>query len=360
MFGKRMLALLLALSLLILCAPAALAAQDITFTEDKTISPQFTMYGDFTVKSGAHVVIRKSAGFEISGSIIVETGASLTGEGPANGDYTFTMRGKDADIVGIPLYYRLEAEDGSITVREIKGGYRAVTALDGWDWSGGWCPRFEWETSVQGWCLTGTMRGNPFNEYFYHKERDMNAAKMTAGALNRLGLFKGVGSKDGQINFDLERPANRLEALVMLIRLLGKEDEALNGQWEHPFTDASWATQYVGYAYANGLTNGVSDTKFGTGEASAQMYLTFLLRALGYTDADTGSTVWDEAVSMADRLGILTAENDDYKICLDDFWRADMVLTSHRALSRTMRSGRPLYEKLIEDGVFTEEQYRNQ
>ena len=51
----------------------------------------------------------------------------------------------------------------------------------------------------------------------------------------------------------------------MLVRLLGKEDEALAGDWNTPFTDvADWAKPYVGYAYANGLTAGVSQTRFGS------------------------------------------------------------------------------------------------
>ena len=47
----------------------------------------------------------------------------------------------------------------------------------------------------------------------------------------------------------------------MLIRVLGKEPAALKSDWTHPFTDvASWADKYVGYAYENVLTKGVSAT----------------------------------------------------------------------------------------------------
>ena len=51
----------------------------------------------------------------------------------------------------------------------------------------------------------------------------------------------------------------------MLVRLLGKEEEALAGNWDLPFTDVSKtsaAYPYIGYAYANGLTNGTSATTF--------------------------------------------------------------------------------------------------
>ena len=56
------------------------------------------------------------------------------------------------------------------------------------------------------------------------------APKYTAEAqtLYELGLFKGTGTNaDGTPVFALERTASRMQALIMLIRLLGLEDEAL-------------------------------------------------------------------------------------------------------------------------------------
>ena len=78
----------------------------------------------------------------------------------------------------------------------------------------------------------------------------------SADYLNSLGLFNGVGTgADGKPNYDLDRAPTRQEAVTMLVRLLGKEDEAVNGTWDMPFTDVDdWAAPYVGYAYAEGLT----------------------------------------------------------------------------------------------------------
>lgn len=76
--------------------------------------------------------------------------------------------------------------------------------------------------------------------------RDTSAEDALAADLKQLGLFQGVSDTD----FDLGRTPNRTEALVMLIRFLGKEAEALEGRWTHPFTDVpAWADSYVGYAY---------------------------------------------------------------------------------------------------------------
>ena len=90
-------------------------------------------------------------------------------------------------------------------------------------------------------------------------------AQEAAQTLYELGLFQGTGTDAaGKPAFDLERAPSRAEAVTMLVRLLGKEREALAGDWNTPFTDvADWAKPYVGYAYANGLTAGVSQTRFG-------------------------------------------------------------------------------------------------
>ena len=115
-------------------------------------------------------------------------------------------------------------------------------------------------------------------------------------SLKTLGLFKGVSDTD----FALDRAPTRIEAIVMLIRTLGKEEEALSIERSHPFTDVpSWADKYIGYAYETGLSKGVSSTSFGNGNASAANYLTFTLRALGYSDAGNEDFSWDNPYSLA-------------------------------------------------------------
>lgn len=171
-----------------------------------------------------------------------------------------------------------------------------------------------------------------------------------AAELKTLGLFLGV---DG--DFELDRAPTRVEALVMLIRALGREEMALSGSWNHSFQDVpGWADSYIGYAYENGLTNGNgSDTQYGSDEdASAAMYLTFVLRALGYSDAE-GDFVWSEPYALAVITGILPPTVE-----LEDFQRGDLVVVTSAALGAKLKdSEQTLAEKLIEDGVFTQEQY---
>ena len=180
-------------------------------------------------------------------------------------------------------------------------------------------------------------------------ERDFEPAYGAANHLYELGLFKGVGTNpDGSPDFALERAPNRVEALVMLIRLLGKDAEATGGGWTHPFTDVpGWADEYVGYAYEKKLTSGVSATNFGTGDATAQMYLTFVLRSLGYSDAAGGQFTWDKPEALAGSVGILPPG-----VAIKGFLRADVTLISEAALSAKLKdSGVTLLDKLIADGA---------
>lgn len=179
--------------------------------------------------------------------------------------------------------------------------------------------------------------------------RDTSFEETLAEDLKQLGLFYGVSYTD----FDLNRAPTRIEALVMLIRVLGSEKEALAGTWKHPFTDVpAWADKYVGYGYEHGLANGVGLTTFGTGRANAAMYLTFVLRALGYSDA-YGEFTWDNPFDLAEQVGILTNGVDRA-----NFWRADVVLVSYAALDVIVKgSGRTLADVLISGGVFTRETF---
>lgn len=174
-------------------------------------------------------------------------------------------------------------------------------------------------------------------------------AETKATALKQLGLFKGVSDTD----FALNRAPTRTEALIMLIRAMGKETEALGGSWKHPFTDVeSWADKYVGYAYEKGLTKGVSATEFGTENAGSDMYLTFMLRALGYDDSK-GDFTWDAPDTLAASVGILPEGVDTA-----NFLRADVARISWAALEAKLKDGnQTLSQKLMEINVFDSQEY---
>ena len=106
-------------------------------------------------------------------------------------------------------------------------------------------------------------------------------ADETAAKLYSLNLVKGAGTDEsGNINFEINREATRTEGIIMLIRLLGCENTALSSDYEHPFTDVPlWADKYIAYAYNNGLTKGVSTTRFGSDDIiNDKMYITFITK----------------------------------------------------------------------------------
>ena len=184
-------------------------------------------------------------------------------------------------------------------------------------------------------------------------------AKAAADELHELGLFGGVGTNaDGSINYDLDRAPSRAEGVTMLVRMLGKEDEAKAGTWTTPFSDvADWAKPYVGYAYTNGLTNGVGDDGkggqlFGSNATiNATQYLTFVLRSLGYESGKDFQ--WDKAWELTDELGIT---NGEYNASTNSsFLRSDIALVSLAAHEKSAeligennvaRVGRTGYETL--------------
>lgn len=168
-----------------------------------------------------------------------------------------------------------------------------------------------------------------------------------ADKLNALGLFSGTGTDaDGKPIYELDRAPTRQEAIVMLIRLLGKIDEAKAGNWDMPFTDvADWAKPYVGYAYANKFASGTSATTFG-GDATvtAAQYLTFVLRALGYkVNTDF---YWDKAWELSDKLGITDGRYDENTT---SFTRGDAAIVSYNALSATKKDAAQAENLLYED-----------
>ena len=171
-----------------------------------------------------------------------------------------------------------------------------------------------------------------------------DAQRTAARTLYSLGLMKGAGKNaDGTPNFALDRAATRAEAVTMLVRLLGVGGEELAKERELPFSDVpDWAAQTVGYAYDAGLTNGVGGGRFGSDSAvTAAQYLTFVLRAMGYTSGTDFS--WDAAWALTDRLGVTHGQ---YRAD-STFLRGDAALVSACALRAACKNGKTLYENIF-------------
>lgn len=167
-----------------------------------------------------------------------------------------------------------------------------------------------------------------------------------ADKLVSLHLFRGTA--DG---YQLDRSPTRLQGLIMLIRLLGLEEDALACAEANPFTDVN--SPYATYAYHNGITLGTGPSTFSPGRAlSAKHYVTFLLRALGYDD-QAGDFTFDTCLSFAAGLSMMT-DGAARTLAGISMNRGDMVDLSYAALTCPLKSSSAtLAEKLVSDGVFT-------
>ena len=171
-----------------------------------------------------------------------------------------------------------------------------------------------------------------------------NDPQELAQMLSALGMFRGTDN-----GFELERILRRDEAAAMLVRFLGGEETALAQNTAHPFSDvAAWASPYVGWLYANRLTNGISETQYGAAQpVTGWQYATFLTRAL------TGGDAYEET-------GLLTQNELDNDAQGNPLSRGAAVLLSARALTKpcTKDGGTDtLAQTLLAGGAFTQEQF---
>ena len=176
-----------------------------------------------------------------------------------------------------------------------------------------------------------------------------------AKALQSLGLFQGSGSGAGE-GFGLHLAPTRGEGLVMFLRILGEEADALACASGHPFTDVpAWLDRYVAWAYEKGYTNGVSATKFDPDRPiSAAEYVELLLRALGYSVAGVHDA--STALERARDCGALT--EGEYGVLREaPFCRAHVAYISYYSLDMTVSGAqRTLAQRMVAQGLLTGEQ----
>lgn len=176
-----------------------------------------------------------------------------------------------------------------------------------------------------------------------------------ARALREAGLFRGTGSGVGE-GFDLHLAPTRGESLVMFLRLLGEEEDALVYTGTHPFADVpAWLSPYVAWAWQRGYTSGVAADRFGSDQpVTAVEYEEFLLRALGYSVAG----VDDYTTSLERALGLGALTQGEYDTLRGEvFLRAHAAYVSWYSLEMPLGGGtETLAQRLVSAGRMTEEQ----
>lgn len=345
---KKAISILLALVMTLSLALPAFAYDDKVFAESETLPGQMGFdYDSVTVKSGVTVTFRDLGSdpqtLWIHKSLAVEDGAGFAGPG------SIAFVG-DASFSGIDLYYTVGGAEKLLDPVNLA----ALIKDDPENRS-----IFNYSRETGHFVLSGyDFEVDPF-EVPAHADGGSSGffdpTVLFAEGLKTLGIFNGVGNNpDGTVNFDLNRAPTREEAVVLLIRLLGKDAEAKGYPAEKcPFTDVSdWAKSYLAYAYDNGITNGIGGGLFGVGEATVEQFQTFVLRAMGYSDKDGLDFTWDHPEKLAEKLGIVLSENDKA-----NFTRGVCVRIMEIALRNAMKTGERLADKLIEQGVFTKDAF---
>ncbi|PKM66714.1 MAG: hypothetical protein CVU95_10595 [Firmicutes bacterium HGW-Firmicutes-2] len=168
-------------------------------------------------------------------------------------------------------------------------------------------------------------------------------ANKYAFILSEVGIFKGSDK-----GFELDREPTRLEGLVMTLRMLGLEEEAINYDKKVvDFKDVpAWGERYVQYAYKLNLTKGISNEHFGSSNRmDNKSYLTFMLRSLGYDD-DKKDFTWSNAAEKAAEIGIIKKNEKNTM----NFTRGDIAEVSYNTLKMNLKGeDKLLIEKLVEE-----------
>lgn len=154
--------------------------------------------------------------------------------------------------------------------------------------------------------------------------------KDIANILKETGLLRGTES-----GLELERGFRRNEMAAMFTRVLGAEQTALLQKIPSPFSDASWASDYIGYLVQQQLIRGIGGNLFGGDYyTSLKDYSTVLLRVLGYSE-ESGDFSWDGSVDKAKEIGIVTETIEN----VNEFDRGTMSEMTFRTLYYAYRKG---------------------
>ncbi len=171
-----------------------------------------------------------------------------------------------------------------------------------------------------------------------------------ANTLYELGLFRGTDS-----GYELDKTLTREQAVTILVRLLGEEENVLSADFDEIFTDVEsnrWSYPYVMYCYENNITKGTGDDTFSPeDEVTAEQFVTLVMRLMGYEDIEPDVALEESVyISMLNTEVVRELEKNA------NFLRDDMVYVVYRSLMCNMSDGTRLADFLAEKGVITEKE----
>jgi len=178
-------------------------------------------------------------------------------------------------------------------------------------------------------------------------------AKTDADICADLGVLQGTtGVVDAEY---LAKGTTRLQAVIISLRLAGKEEEALAFEGTENFADASdvdWAggRAILAYVKANpelGWAGSTSGKFFPNEAATPQMIYKVLLEVLGYKQGVDFE--WEEAIDFAAEVGLVKVAD------VEEMTNNDMAIAIVEALKTDVKDGdKTLAETLVEAGAIDE------
>ena len=257
---------------------------------------------------------------------------------------------------GSPIKSIVNITDGKTVTAPIDPDKEGCIFI-GWYTDEGYANKWDFSTPVTGnITLYARWSDKPAPSPFI--DMPESAVKSTvANALNKLGLFSGIGTDAGGApNYALDKKLTRLEALALVIRLMGHEDLAKAYTGANTFTDIpAWGDRYAAYAYHAGITTGVNSghTLFAPDRpVTFQEFTAMILRVLGYTEAN-GDFVFEQAIQKGIDIGLFNLF-DISKFSTGDYIRGHAVLEIANALQTKQKNDDMLLiYKLVNYGVLT-------
>jgi len=154
-----------------------------------------------------------------------------------------------------------------------------------------------------------------------------------ADALFEIRLLVGTGTVSSAPSFELERPLNRMEALTLVVRLMGLEARANAFSGTNPFSDTpEWGRHIAAFAYSEGITSGIGGREFAPHRlVTYQEFTAFLLRILGYSETH-GDFLFDNTLNKATEVGLYSTHQMNIVSNSAQFLRADTTLSMVNAL----------------------------
>lgn len=148
----------------------------------------------------------------------------------------------------------------------------------------------------------------PLESYFIDLAEEEDAFKRIANLMYEYDIFTGDANK----NFNPNERLTRETLMVILVKMYGFKDEALNGQYDSLFEDVPqdhWSTAFLNYAGSTGMTSGLGNGQFGFGDPITDIQLiTLLVKRL----------VEEGKVNL-----------EDYRLDSDDYWSDVYVRASY-------------------------------